>query len=262
MNDLLETLDEGVLTLTLNRPERRNALTRPLIDAVMDATIRAAHNPEVRCLVLTGAGDYFSGGGDIEAIASDFKSEASQQARAHDLRQGMEVVRLLYELPKPTLAAINGAAAGASLAMALACDMRICVDNAKVTTAFSKIGTSGDSGMSYFLPRIVGAEKAKELMFRGDVITGKEAAAIGLVTKAVSADEFDKAVHAEAKYLAGLPTIAIGYMKQNLIASSKSSLNEILDLEADRMIRTLDTEDHKNAITAFINKEKPIFSGR
>lgn len=261
MSELLESVDDGVLTLTLNRPERRNAMTESMMASFTQATVRAAADPAVRCLVVTGAGRAFCAGGDVEALPSD-AAELPDESRMQTLRQGMEVNRLLHEMPKPTLAVIPGAAAGAGLALALSCDLRFCLDTAKLTTAFARIGVSGDSGMSYFLPRLVGDAKARELMFSSEVITGQEALDLGLVTKVASADDFDEAARAYARYLSGLPTVAIGYMKRNLNASHSSTLSEVLDLEAAHMIRTLGTEDHRLAVTAFQNKVDPRFEGR
>lgn len=266
MSHLLEDLDEhDVLTLTLNRPDRRNTMTEALSDDLYRAVSKAAENHEVRCLVLTGAGKTFCAGGDMEVMdgfSPEGGEERSQEELIAMLREGMKLVELLHEMPKPTLAVINGAAAGAGLMFALACDMRFCLDTAKLTTAFSMIGTSGDSGISYFLPRIVGPAKAAELMFSSEVITGAQAHEIGLVTKVASAEEFEAASRAFAKHLANLPTLAIGLMKRNLAASSSSTLSEILDLEADSMVRSMDTEDHRNAVQAFINKQQPKFEGR
>ena len=261
VSELLEALDDGVLTLTLNRPDRRNAMVASMMAAFTEATIRAAADPAVRCLVVTGAGRAFCAGGDVDALPSD-AAELPEESLVQVLRQGMEANRLLHEMPKPTLAVIPGAAAGAGLSLALSCDLRFCLDTAKLTTAFAKIGASGDSGISYFLPRLVGDAKARELMFSSDVITGQEALALGLVTKVASADDFDEAARAYARHLAGLPTIAIGYMKRNLNASHGSTLSEVLDLEAAHMIRTLGTDDHHRAVAAFQNKSEPRFEGR
>lgn len=262
MSELLETLENGVLTLTFNRPARQNTMTPSMSRALSSAVARAAGDEAVRCLVLTGADRVFCGGGDFEELPSEDNSMASSDERRQFLRDEMNVVRVLHEMPKPTLAIVNGAAAGVGFALALACDLRFCLDTAKLTTAFARIGTSGDSGVSYFLPRLIGAAKAYELMFMSSVITGQQAFELGLATQVVSADEFDQAAQAYAKRLAELPTVAIGYMKQNLVASFNSTLSETLDLEADHMIRTLDTEDHRQAVTAFLNKTRPTFAGR
>jgi 2-(1,2-epoxy-1,2-dihydrophenyl)acetyl-CoA isomerase len=165
-------------------------------------------------------------------------------------------------MPKPTLAVIPGPAAGAGLSLALACDLRIAAETAKLTTAFSKVGLAGDYGGSYFLSHLVGQAKARELYFTADVITGAEAAALGIVNKAVPADQLAEVGHAQARYLAGLPTIAVGYMKKNLNASEHATLSELLDLEAMNMVRTMMTTDHAAAAKAFVEKRAPVFEGR
>jgi 2-(1,2-epoxy-1,2-dihydrophenyl)acetyl-CoA isomerase len=165
-------------------------------------------------------------------------------------------------MPKPTLAVISGPAAGAGLSLALACDMRIAADEAKLTTAFSKVGLSGDFGGSYFLTQILGAAKAREMYFTAEVILGKEAARIGLVNRSVPAEQLAQAAADYARELASLPTIAVGYMKRNLNAAMQNSLSEVLDLEATHMIRTFETHDHKAAAVAFVEKRAPQFQGR
>jgi 2-(1,2-epoxy-1,2-dihydrophenyl)acetyl-CoA isomerase len=172
------------------------------------------------------------------------------------------VVKWLHEMPKPTLAVIPGAAAGAGLSLALACDLRIAAEGAKMTTAFSKVGLAGDYGGSWFLTHLVGAAKARELYFTADVITGAEAARLGIVNKAVAAEALEAEGKAYAKYLAGLPTIAVGYMKKNLNAAANSTLSELLDVEALHMVRTMMTDDHKAASAAFVEKRAPVFAGR
>jgi 2-(1,2-epoxy-1,2-dihydrophenyl)acetyl-CoA isomerase len=165
-------------------------------------------------------------------------------------------------MPKPTLAVIPGPAAGAGLSLALACDLRIAANEAKLTTAFSKVGLAGDYGGSYFLTHLIGAAKTRELYFTADVITGAEALALGIVNKAVPAAELPQVAADYARYLAGLPTLAIGYMKRNLNTAQHATLTEVLDLEALHMVRTMMTEDHKAASQAFVQKAKPVFAGR
>ena len=174
----------------------------------------------------------------------------------------MEVVRWLHEMPKPTLAVIPGPAAGAGLSLALACDLRIAADEAKLTTAFSKVGLAGDYGGSYFLTKLVGSAKARELYFTADIILGSQAAALGIVTKSVPAAELAEAAADYARYLASLPTVTIGYMKRNLNIAEHATLAEVLDLEALHMVRTMMTDDHKAASRAFVRKEQPVFQGR
>ncbi|MFI4936041.1 MAG: enoyl-CoA hydratase [Caulobacterales bacterium] len=268
-DQLIETFAEGVATLTMNRPEARNALSGPMGAALAEAVQRLGADPKVRAVVLTGAGGAFCAGGDVKGFASAASSGAavgqgsgpSVEQRVNSLRRGMEVVRWLHEMPKPTLAVIPGPAAGAGLSLALACDLRIALDTAKLTTAFSKVGLAGDYGGSYFLSHLVGAAKARELYFTADVITGAEAARLGIVNAAFPADEFEAAAQAYAKRLAGLPTIAVSYMKRNLNAALHATLSEVLDLEATHMVRTMMTEDHKAAAQAFVAKQAPVFAG-
>ncbi len=269
-DQLIETVAQGVATLTMNRPEARNALTGEMQAALFEAIPRLAADPAVRVVVLTGAGGAFCAGGDVKGFAAaagraetDKNGEGfNVEARVHGLRRAMEVCRWLHEMPKPTLAVIPGAAAGAGLSLALACDARIAAEDAKLTTAFSKVGLAGDYGGSYFLTHLVGAAKARELYFTAAVILGAEAAALGIVNKAVPADELAAAAGDYARRLAGLPTVAIGYMKRNLNAAQHATLAEVLDLEAMNMVRTLMTRDHKAASVAFVEKRKPVFHGR
>ncbi|MCB1685786.1 MAG: enoyl-CoA hydratase-related protein [Pseudomonadales bacterium] len=266
---LLESFEQGVTTLTMNRPEARNAMSGAMMSALHTAVARAAADPKVRCLVLTGAGGAFCAGGDVKGqarAASDRSSNSSRtpvniEARVQGLRSGMELTRLLHEMPKPTLAVIPGAAAGAGLSLALACDLRVALSSAKLTTAFAKIGASGDYGGSYFLPRLVGAAKARELYFTADVISGEEAARLGLVNYAYPAETFAAEAQQFALRLAALPTIAIGYMKKNLNAADHAGLADVLDLEAAHMVRTMMTEDHARAAQAFVDKQPPRFEG-
>ncbi len=185
-SQLIETFEDGVATLTMNRPEARNALTGEMQAALSEAITRLAADPAVRAVVLTGAGEAFCAGGDVKGFAARTEKSAggegggfNMEARVHGLRAGMEVVRWLHEMPKPTLAVIPGPAAGAGLSLALACDLRIAANDAKLTTAFSKVGLAGDYGGSYFLTQLVGAAKARELYFTADVILGEEAARAG-----------------------------------------------------------------------------------
>ncbi|MBO6691374.1 enoyl-CoA hydratase-related protein [Parvibaculum sp.] len=270
--DLIETFESGVVTLTMNRPEARNALTGAMLEALLAAAQRAAADPSVRVLVLTGAGGAFCAGGDVKGFAAAADARDAQGAaaaaaptfeqRTQSLRASTELSRLLHEMPKPTLAVIPGAAAGAGLSLALACDLRIAAKEAKLTTAFSRVGLSGDYGGSYFLTRLVGGGRARELYFTADVITGEEAAALGIVNEAVPVAELAAAAATWRERLARLPTIAIGYMKRNLNVALAGTLSDVLDAEAIHMVRTMATEDHKAASRAFVEKRPPEFAGR
>ena len=264
--DLIERIDSGIATLTMNRPDARNALTPDMMLALLDALPRLAADPGVRVVVLTGAGRAFCAGGDVKAFAKRAAAGGgaggmSFDQKVNDLRARMEVSRWLHEMPKPTLAVIPGPAAGAGLSMALACDMRIACDDAKLTTAFSKVGLSGDFGGSYFLNHLVGAAKARELYFTAQVLRGDEALKIGMVNRAVPFEQLAQAAHDYAQQLASLPTIAVGYMKKNLNVALRGSLSDTLDAEAIHMISTFETEDHKGAAKAFVEKRQPEFRG-
>jgi 2-(1,2-epoxy-1,2-dihydrophenyl)acetyl-CoA isomerase len=262
--DLLETLESGIATLTMNRPQARNALSRDMMAGLAEALPRLANDPAVRLVVLTGAGDAFCSGGDVKGFAKSAAGAPVTQTfdqKVTDLRARMEVSRWLHEMPKPTLAVIPGPAAGAGLSLALACDMRIAANEAKLTTAFSKIGLSGDFGGSFFLNHLVGAGKAREMYFTGQVLRGDEALRIGLVQRAVPAAELADAARVWAAELAALPTVAVGYMKRNLNVGLRGSLSDVLDAEAIHMIRTFETDDHKGAAAAFVDKRPPTFRG-
>jgi 2-(1,2-epoxy-1,2-dihydrophenyl)acetyl-CoA isomerase len=263
--ELIESFEGGIATLTMNRPEARNALTREMIDALARALQRLAVDPAVRLVVLTGAGNAFCAGGDVKNFAKQAAGAPvamSFDTRVADLRLRMEAARWLHEMPKPTLAVIPGAAAGAGLSLALACDLRIAGDDAKLTTAFSKVGLSGDFGGSYFLNHLVGAARARQMYFTAEVISGAEAERIGLVDRAVPAARLADAARTWAAELAALPTVAVGYMKRNLNIGLRGSLADVLDAEAMHMIRTFETDDHKGAALAFVEKRPPSFSGR
>lgn len=259
---LLETIEDGVATLTMNRPESRNAFTHEMMSGLAVSLTRLAADRTVRVVVLTGAGDAFSAGGDVKNFAANTGAEINRDERIQELRGRVEISRLLHEMPKPTLAVIPGPAAGAGFSLAMACDMRIAADTAKITTAFSKVGLSGDFGGTYFLTKLVGAAKARELYFMADVVLGKDAVALGMVNKSVPKEELPEAARAMAQKLASLPTVAIGYMKKNLNMALEGSLSDVFDWESAQMIRAFDTEDHKGAAQAFVEKRTPVFKGK
>jgi 2-(1,2-epoxy-1,2-dihydrophenyl)acetyl-CoA isomerase len=263
--DLLETIDGGVATLTMNRPDSRNALSRAMMLALHESLQRLAADPAVRLVVLTGTGRAFCSGGDVKGFAQAAGAAGTPpnfDQRVTDLRARMDAVRWLNEMPKPTLAVIPGPAAGAGLSLALACDLRISADDAKFTTAFSKIGLSGDFGGSWFLSQLVGASRARELYFTGRVVMADEALRLGLVDRVVPFAQLADAAKAYAQELVALPTVAVGYMKRNLNVAQRGTLADVLDAEAIHMIRTFETDDHKGAARAFVEKRPPSFDGR
>ena len=263
---LIESVADGVATLTMNRPEARNAFSPQMSAGLEEAIPRLARDPDVRVVVLTGAGGAFCAGGDVKGFANTGGAGGTGRAgfeqRVAGLRAGTEMVQRLHDMPKPTMAAIPGPAAGGGLSLALACDIRIASTSAKFTTAFAKIGLAGDYGGSYFLPRLVGAAKARELYFTAELIDAHEANRIGLVNHVYSDADFPVAVESWQTRLAESATIALGYMKKNLNAADHASLGDVLDLEAQHMTRTFDTDDHRRAARSFVDKQKPDFRGR
>lgn len=265
MSDILiERVESGVAWLTLNRPDRRNALSPDMIAALCEALPRLARDDKVGALVITGAGDAFCAGGDVKAMAEGGEIDAlTLEGRFTRLRDAMEISRWLHEMPKPTIAMLPGAAAGAGLSMALACDLRIAVPDAKITTAFIKVAYSGDFGGTYFLTQLVGSARARELYYLGDVITGAEAATLGIVNRVIEADRIADETMALARRIADGPRVTYRYMKKNLnAAEAPTDLAGHLDLEALHHARCGLTEDHREAARAFVEKRAPRFKGR
>lgn len=259
---LTRELTDGLLVLTMNRPERRNAMNPELTLALRDACAEAAQDPKVRAVMLTGAGGYFCVGGDVKAMNEGSGRDAPVGLRQHSLRDRMEASRWLHEMEKPTIAAIEGAAAGAGLSLALACDFRICADDAKLTTAFAKVGLSGDYGGTWFLTHLLGAAKARELYLLSPVISGAEAAALGLVTRAVPPERLMEEARSFALRLAAGPTLTYGRIKRNIArAEAGGSLGECFDEEARNHTLSASTHDHKEAAAAFVEKRAPAFTG-
>ncbi len=263
--DLLTHVDNGIATITMNRPASRNALTPEMVHAMHAALTAHAIDPSIRLVVLTGAAGAFCSGGDVKGFAQVAAGEQPPMGfdqRVIDLRLRMEVSRLLHEIPKPTLAVLPGPAAGAGFSLALACDLRLAADDARLTTAFARMGVSGDFGGSYFLSHLVGASRARELYFSGRVVPADEALRIGLVDSVAPAAQLAQVAQQWAQELAALPTVALGYMKRNLNLALRASLSDVMDAEAVHMVRTFHTDDHKAAALAFVEKRKPQFNGR
>ena len=271
---LIETQHGHLTVLTLNRPEALNAFSPSMMASFNEALPRLAKDSECRALMLTGVGRAFSAGGDVKGFASNAGSSdgdsntgttdrqvPSEAERIDGLRRSTEIVELLHTMPKPTIAAIPGVAAGGGFSLALACDIRIASSDARFTTAFNKLGLSGDYGGTYFLTQLVGTAKARELYLTSDIIIADEALRIGIVNQLFEKDSFaDKALEF-AKRLAAMPPISSGLMKQNLNRALTSDLAGVLDLEATNMITCFDSNDHKAGAQAFVTKKPPVFTG-
>ncbi|HEY7202799.1 MAG TPA: enoyl-CoA hydratase [Methylomirabilota bacterium] len=261
--DLLENVKDGVAVLTLNRPERLNAMSRPMLDALLEALPRLADDAAVGVVVLTGAGRGFCAGGDVKAMAEGNElGGQTMEEKAQALRARMEASRWLHELPKPTIAMMRGPAAGAGLSLAMACDMRIASDTVRLGTAFARVGYSGDFGGSYFLTQLVGTAKARELYFTADLLDAQQALGLGLVNRVVPDARLEEETMALASRLARGPRVAYRYMKRNMNAAESAPLKDMLDLEAWHHTRTGMTEDHREAARAFVEKREPQFKGR
>jgi len=261
--ELLEELKDKVAVLTLNRPDRLNAMSPPMLDALLEALPRLAADPEIGVVVLTGAGRGFCAGGDVKAMAEGRESIGTTlEEKAQGLRSRMEVSRWLHEMPKPTIAMVRGAAAGAGLSLALACDLRVAGDSARFATAFARVGYSGDFGGSWFLTQLVGTAKARELYLTADIVDAQQALALGIVNRVVPDVRLEDETMALAARLARGPRIAYRYMKRNFNAAESGTLKDLLDLEAWHHTRCGMTEDHREAAKAFVEKREPVFRGR
>jgi 2-(1,2-epoxy-1,2-dihydrophenyl)acetyl-CoA isomerase len=257
---MLLDVSERIATLTLNRPDKLNALSGEMMEELVPIMERLAEDKEVRCVVVTGAGRGFCAGGDIAGMASgEAMPNENPVAR---LRRLEETSRLLHEMPKPTIAMVNGPAAGAGLSIALACDIRIAGESARFGTAFIRIGFSGDFGGTWMLQRLVGPAKARELYFTGDLIDAREAERIGLVNRVVPDDQLAGETRALAERMAKGPPIAMARMKQNMNLGLASDYSTLLDAEAEGMIMTAMTEDNREAVKAFLEKRSATFHGR
>ncbi len=271
-DDLLGTVDDGVATLTFNRPERRNAFSPAMLDALSRTLAQLELDDGVRCIVLTGAGGAFCAGGDVKAMAGGSSGDGSPATGApsatydgmvHRQRVNQrETSGRLWRMPKPTIAVMPGPAAGAGLSLALACDLRYAARGAILTTAFAKVGFAGDYGGTWFLTRLVGAAKARELYFFSERITADEAERLGIVNAVFEPDELQENASRLAHRLAAGPSIAYRYMKENLNRAVHGELFECLDMEAAHHIHTGTTADHREAARAFVERREPVFEGR
>ena len=248
---------DGVCTITLNRPEVYNALNDEITFELQAAQKAAKKDTEVRVVVLTGEGKAFCSGQDLKAAAATPNRSFSDSIH----KRYNPIVKGIRNMPKPVICRLNGVAAGAGCSFALACDLIVADENAKLIEVFVNIGLVLDSGSSYFLPRLLGSSKAFELATMGTRVSGKEAEGLGIVAKAVPADQLDEAVKGYTDYYAKAPTRAIGLMKKMLNKSQGASLEEMLDYEAYCQDIAGSTYDYKEGTTAFLEKRKPEFKG-
>jgi 2-(1,2-epoxy-1,2-dihydrophenyl)acetyl-CoA isomerase len=259
---LLYDVRDGIATLTLNRPERLNALGGALREELGDAMGRACADEGVRVIVLTGAGKGFCAGGDVKAM-----HEAREQGTTRPLLEKVapfrdRVVLMMRDAPKPLIAAVNGAAAGAGMNLALACDIRIASTAAKFSQAFVRRGLHPDWGGTYFLPRVVGMAKACELIFTGAVMDAEEALRLGIVTAVHPPERLMDATYALAARIAAGPPIAIRLARRALYHNQEVDLRAALEFETFAQNVCIDSEDAAEGIRAFVEKREPKFQGR
>jgi 2-(1,2-epoxy-1,2-dihydrophenyl)acetyl-CoA isomerase len=257
--------EDGLAIVTLNRPERLNALSGPVMDQLFAQLAVAASDYGVRAVLLRGAGRAFCAGGDMKAGSNtpDELAQMTPEDRSQQLRRRIESSNLMHTMPKPTVSALRGAVMGGGVGLGLSADFRLASATLQLSTAFAGLAFSGDFGGAFFLTRLAGASAARELMFRSRTIDAAEALRLGLVNRVIADDELDNETLTLARELAAGPTIAFQHMKRALNAAvDGTSLAQVLDLEAAAMVRTSMTADHKEAVRAFLDKRPPTFTGK
>ena len=258
--NIVYALEEGVATITMNQPDRRNALSLEMAEEIREAVRSTAAREEARVLVLTGTGTAFCGGGDVKSMAE------GATLPVHETRERIlayyRTALCVRDLEIPTIASLNGHAIGAGLTLALACDLRLAAQGAKMGATFVQIGLHPGMGTTYFLPRAVGLARACELVFTAKVIDAGEAERIGLINQAVPAEELEERTRALARSIAQGPAVAIRMAKRALYQGVENDLESALQLEAFAQSACAQTEDVREGIEAFIQKREPHFKGR
>ncbi|WOH80401.1 enoyl-CoA hydratase-related protein [Bradyrhizobium sp. BEA-2-5] len=263
-DDLLAEIRDHVGVITLNRPQARNAISKGMKAAWSELIRRFSDDPHVGAILITAAGSAFCAGGDVKSMGQGAATiEATFEKRVADLRADQRtLIGELVAVRKPTIAALPGPAAGAGLALALACDIRIAAQSAILTSSYARVALSGDCGIAWLLTRLVGFSRARELMLLSERIDARRAEELGLLNRVVADAELAKAALELAASLAQGPMFAFSCMKDNLDDAVTSSLLDSMDYEAENLIKTELTLDHKEGVRAFAEKRRPIFQGR
>ena len=263
--ELLCVIRDRVAVITLNRPEVRNALSDHLTPALRTMIKTCGENPEVGVLLLTGAGKAFCAGGNVKGMGAhrDKKRlEMSYDEKVADLQERQRLLAgALVSVRKPTIAALPGPAVGAGLALAMACDIRIAAESAIMATGYARIGLTGDYGINWLLTRLTGPARARELMFLSERIDARRCEALGLINRVVPDSELRETAFALATQLSEGPQIAFGRIKDNLDYALNADLLASMDYDAENLVRSARTNDHKEAVRAFVEKRKPTFVG-
>jgi enoyl-CoA hydratase/carnithine racemase len=258
----LEIDDEGVATITLDRPDRRNALSDEISEGLR-AALEEVDESDARCVLLEGSGGAFSAGGDIESMVEGIENDVPADERVRSLERSInELMRRLIEFPVPTVAVVDGPAVGAGANLALACDVQLASEDAVFGFVFRQVGLSVDAGTSYLLPRVVGENVAKELVLTGDIVDADRAAELGLVNHVYGADELDDRVEEFAAKIVSGPPIALRHANRLLGEGLEKSLDQALTDEATAQGIVFDTADHEEGVTAFFEDRDPEYEGR
>lgn len=258
---ILYKKEGGVATIILNRPRALNALNAAMIEEILIAVEKTADDPEVKAFILTGAGRAFCFGADISEFSPAPETSTPNSLLAL-LAKSQEIIRGLATMPQPTIAALNGFATGLGLDLALACDLRIAAERAKLGEAFVAMGLVPDGGGTFFLPRLVGFAKAAEMIFTGEPLNASEAERIGLINRVVPSQDLEKSAQELANKLAQGPSLAISLAKKALWKNFPGDLDAALQREAETQKICLASEDHREAVAAFLEKRQPTFRGR
>jgi enoyl-CoA hydratase/carnithine racemase len=264
-DELLCAIRDRVAIITLNRPQARNSLSDHLTPALRTMIRTCGENPEIGVLLITGAGTAFCSGGDVKGMGAHRdkkKTDMSYDEKVADLQERQRLLTgALVSVRKPTIAALPGPAAGAGLAIAMACDIRVAAASAFISTGYLRVGLSGDYGIAWLLTRLVGTSRARELMFTAEKVDAERCERIGLFNRVVPDDKLQEEAFALAKSMAEGPTLALRYMKDNLDEALLFDFATARDHEAERLVRLTTTADHREAVQAFIEKRKAVFKG-
>ena len=258
MKSIITNINNGVATLTFNRPEVFNSFNREMALLLQKQLDASEENPEIRAIVITGSGKAFCAGQDLKEVTTPELHPGFKKILEEHYNPIIERIRAIN---KPIIAAVNGVAAGAGANIALACDIVVASEKASFIQAFSKIGLVPDSGGSFYLPRLIGFQRASALMLLGDKVAAQQARELGMVYKVFEPETFQQQALDLALEMAKMPTKALGLTKQLLNASFNNTLDQQLTLESTLQIQAANTNDYKEGVTAFVEKRKPNFKG-